>query len=303
MTDKKKVFALMGEVTGSIFPLGREVVMPLFEKHFTEQRFYQPTFMAFNTAPKPISVEVLSKRTPYGNADVYAKTLADTAEAGYLDADGAGGYIVSEKGTQAIAESHTAFYAHITEISQFPAEKMAKLAALLQKLVDSCTQVEFKSGTIALDISHGGHPKVESGSLAEVDQHLDDLNAFRDDAHIAAWTPSGVNGQLWESLSFVWNGEANNAEKLAERLPFRNYTAEDYAKALDELKALGWIDVGDDGYVITDIGKKMREDAEAATNRNYFLPWASLSNVDLKILEDLLTELKESNEHLLPKAE
>ncbi len=303
MSDQQKVFQLMSEVSGSIFPLGREVVMPLFEKHFTEQRFYMPTFMANNLLPKPISADVLSKRTPYGKPENYAITLADTAEAGYLDADGAGGYIVSEKGAQAINESHTAFYGHINKQSQFPADKMAKIAALLKKLVLSSTQAEFKNGTTALDISYGGHPEVDSGTLAEVDQHLDDLNAFRDDAHIEAWMRSGVNGQLWETLSFVWNGEANTAEKLAERLPFRNYSAEEYAKALGELQELGWIKSSDDGFVATAAGKKVREDGETATDELYFAPWTILSDTELEKLAELLGELKEANEKLLPAAE
>jgi|SaaInlStandDraft_4_1057021.scaffolds.fasta_scaffold29581_1 hypothetical protein len=303
MSDKEKIFQLVGEVSGSIFSLGREVVMPLFEKHFSEQRFYQPVFRATNVAPDSISAELLSKRTPYNNSIGFVKTLRDAADAGYLKADGAGGYIVSEKGAKAIEEPHTAFYAHINKINQFPADKMAKLAALLKKIIAACEQVEFRTGKTTFDISHGGHPKVDADSLAEVDQHLDDLRAFRDDAHIAAWTPSGVNGQVWETLTFVWNGEVNTAEKLVEHLPFRNYTAKDYAKALDKLKTLGWIEVGDDGYVITDIGKKVRDDAEAATNSNYFSAWTSLSNADLKEMEKLLRELKETNEKLLKDEE
>ncbi len=303
MSDQQTVFQLRGEVSASIFPLAREVVMPLFEKHFTEQRFYGPTFIATQAAPKPISVELLSKRTPYNNPIGTAKTLKDAADAGYLKADGSGGYAVAEKGVQAIEEAHTAFYAHINKINQFPAEKMAKLAALLRKIVAGCVDVELKTGRTAFDISHGGHPEVDSDSLAEVDQLLDDLAAFRDDAHIAAWAPTGVSGQVWETLTFVWNGEANTAEKLAERLPFRNYIVEDYGNALEELKELGWVEADDDGFKTTGEGQRIRDEAEALTNSNYFLPWSSLSNADLKELEELLTELKETNEKLLPKEE
>jgi hypothetical protein len=299
MSDMNKVFQLMGEVTGSIHPLGRDVVMPLFEKYFTEQRFYAPTFTATNISPDPISVDLLSKRTPYSNPANFEKTLQDGAEAGYFTSDGAGGYVVSEKGAYAIKESHIAFYAHINKVNQFPATKNVRLTVLLKKLVNATAQVEFETGKIAFDISYNGHPEVEANSLAEVDQLLDDMNAFRDDAHIAAWTPTGVSGQVWETLSFVWNGEANTAEKLAERLPFRGYETDDYAKALEELKALGWIEIGDDGYSVTAEGQKVRDEAEALTNSNYFLPWLSLSNADLKDLEELLTELKETNKKLL----
>jgi len=303
MNAKEKTFQLMSEVSGSIFLLGRDVVMPLFEKHFTEQRFYAPTFMASNVSPKPISVELLSKRTPYGNPESYKKTLNDAAEAGYLEADGLGGYVVAEKGAKAIKESHTAFYGHINKVSQFPADKMAELTELLRKLVRSSAQVDFKTGRVAFDISHKGHPKVDAGSLAEVDQRLDDMRAFRDDAHIAAWTPTGINGQLWETLTFVWDGEENTADKLAERLIYRGYTTEDYAKALDELQELGWVESRDDGFSVTLVGKKVREDGEATTNRLYFAPWDILSESELARLGELLAELKEANEKLLPASE
>jgi hypothetical protein len=121
------------------------------------------------------------------------------------------------------------------------------------------------------------------------------MNAFRDDAHIAAFTPVGVSGQVWETLTFVWNGEANTIEKLVERLPFRFYTAEDYTKALEDLTQRGWIQPGDDGYTTTDAGQKIRDDAEAQTNTNYFGPWKVLSDEELTQLGDLLTGLKESN--------
>ena len=298
MGDQQEVFQLMGEVSRSIFPLAQAVMGPLFEQYFTEQRFYMPTFMAANIAPKQITAEILSKRTPYANPETFMKTLTDTAEAGYLDYTEADNYIVSEKGKKAIKDVHEAFYGHINSVNQFPADKIANLVELLENIIKSCGKAEFVTGTIAFDISHGGHPDVEPDSLAEVDQHLDDLNAFRDDAHIAAWTPSGVNGQLWEALSFVWNGEANTAEKLIERLPFRNYTEKDYKNALGDLQELGWIEKGDEGFIVTTEGKKIREDGESLTNSNYFMPWSVLSNAELKGLEKLLAELKEANEKI-----
>ncbi len=273
MSDQQTVFQLRGEVSASIFPLARSVVMPLFEKRFTEQRFYGPTFIATQVAPKPISVELLSKRTPYNNPIGIAKTLNNAVEAGYLRADSEGEYVVSEKGAKAIEEAHSAFYAHVNKVNKFPAEKMVRLASLLRRLVAACDEIEFKTGKTTFGISHGGHPKVDADSLAEVDQLLDDLAAFRDDAHIAARMPTGVSGQVWETLTFVWNGEENTAEKLAERLPFRNYEVDDYASALDKLQELGWIETGDDGFKVTAEGQSVRDEAEALTNSNYFLPW------------------------------
>ena len=295
MRNERKVFELMGETSQSIYPLAQEIMDPQFEKHFTEQRFYQPTFLANQIAPRSISVDLVSKRNPYANPAGIGKTLADAANAGYLDPDGKDGYVVSEKGANAIRVTHEAFYNHINKVNQFFGNKLKELAALLDKLVEACTKADLSNGVLCLNISHNGHPKVEPASLAEVDQYLDDMNAFRDDAHISAWMPVGVDGHTWEILSFVWNGEANTAEKLVERLPYRDYTAEDYTKTLENLQEHGWIEPGEDGYVATNDGKKIRGDAEAVTDANYFAPWKALSDDEVTRLGQLLTGLKAIN--------
>jgi len=299
MRDENKVFQLVGETSASIFPLAQEITGPLFEKHFTERRFYGPTFLAYNLFPKPLTADLLRKRTPYLNPASITGTLSDASEAGYLEPDGKGGYFISEKGKSDIETIHDEFYGYINKVNQFPQEKQEALITLLSKLVLACTQVEFPTGTLCLDILHNGHPPVEAGTFGQVDQLLDDLNAFRDDAHIAAWTPVGVSGHTLEVLTFVWNGEANTVEKLVERLPYRLYTAEDFAETLEDLTRRGWIESGEDGYNITETGKKIRDDAEAQTNTNYFVPWEVLSDGELSKMGELLKELTETNNKLL----
>ena len=107
--------------------------------------------------------------------------------------------------------------------------------------------------------------------------------------------PVGVDGHTWEVLSYVWNGEANTVEKLVERLPYRTYLAEDYTATLNELAERGWIEPGQDGYAVTQTGKQIRDEAEAATDKNYFGPWKVLSNDEISRMGELLEELKETN--------
>ena len=282
----------MGETSASIYPLAQAIMGAQFEKHFTEQRFYQPTFIAVQRAPKPVSAELYSQRNPYANPAGVEQLLADAASAGYIESDGKSGYVASEKGTHAIHTVHSVFYRHINQVDQFSGDKRKELADLLDKLVSACVQAGFPNGTLCLDISHNGHPAVEPASLAQIDQYLDDLNAFRDDAHIAAWTPVSVDGRTWEVLSFVWNGEANSVEKLVERLPYRTYLAEDYTATLNDITERGWIEPGEDGYQITAEGKRIRDEAEVATDDNFFAPWKILTDDEVTRLGELLTELK-----------
>jgi len=301
MRDEKSVFQLFGETSASIYPLSRDVMRPLFEEYFSEQRFYQLLFLAYNLTPEPISAELFQLRNPYANPDSIQEILEDAAAATYLEKVAEGEFKPAQKGSSAIETVHKAFYSHVNQVNQFPAEQLKELCSLMAKLVDSISQTDLGGRKICFDASYGGHIQVDHGTLARVDQHLDDLNAFRDDAHIAAWKSAEVDGHTWEVLTFIWNGDETTAEGLAERLPYRQYTADNYQKTLEGLVKRGWIEIGDDGYVVTAKGKKIRDDAEDETNKNYFGAWKILSDDELKKLGELLTTLKETNLKLMPE--
>lgn len=304
MTTQLDVFRLLGETSASINPLARDTMLAEFKQLFSEQRFYQPTFLAYQLDPRPLSTELYCDRTPYTNPAVVPGLLADTAEAGYLERTGKQAYLVSEQGRSAVESLHRAFYSRINQVNQFPGEKLAELAELLSRLVEAAAQGDQipDGAKFCLAASHNGHPQVEPASLAQIDQLLDDLNAFRDDAHVAAWKPAGVDGLTWETLSFIWNREALTAEKLVERLSYRNYPVNAYQSALDDLAARGWIAGESEGYQVTDAGRTVREDAESETNKIYFKSWDVLGKDELERLADLLMELKEVNLEIVRQA-
>lgn len=295
MTDQMAVFQLLGEASASIFPLGRDLLRPQFEKHFTEQSFYGPTFLAYQLAPQSLTLELLLKRNPYHNPAVLEEALEGSVQAGYLEPDGGGGYQISDLGAAAVDAVHEVFYNHLNQVCQLSADQLNDLAELLGGLVIAADQTNLDSGTLCFDCSYGGLPLVAPSTLGEIDQLLDHLNAFRDDSHIAAWRSAGVSGQVWEALTLIWNGTANTAQKLAEILPYRGYSAGEYQAALDQLVDLGWIEEGPEGYQLTGKGTKIREKAEQETNTYYFQPWSVLGDPELEQLAVLLTELKESN--------
>lgn len=299
MRDHSQVFPLLGETSGSIYPLARAVMRPLFEEYFSEQRFYQPVFIAYQLSPKILTETLYRKRAPYNNPQAICENLADAAKAGYLEGEDGGGYRISQQGKTAIELVHKRFYDQINEVNLLSAAKLGSLVELLRKLVDAAGRAEFSSGVFSLELVQAGHPEVKPGTLAEVDQLLDDLNAFRDDAHIAAWIPTGVSGHVWEVLTFIWNGEAKSAAELVEKLPYRSYLEDEFQETLDTLVQLGWINKEEDGYTATPEGARIREEAEERTNQNYFGPWQALSDQELETLGDLLQELKEINLKLM----
>ncbi len=301
MRDERIVYQLMRETSASIYPLSRDIMRPLFEEYFSEQRFYQPLFLAYNLGSEPISADLFQLRNPYANPDSVQEILEDAAEAGYLEKVSGGKYRPAKKGSSVIETVHEAFYNHVNQLNKFPVDQLKELCSLLAKLVESISQTDLPGRKICFDASFGGHIQVDHATLGRVDQHLDDLIAFRDDAHIAAWRPASVYGHTWEVLTFVWNGVANTSEGLAERLPYRQYTIENYQETLDVLAKKGWIELGSEGYVVTEAGKKIRDDAEETTNQNYFGPWKVLRDEELLRLGELLKNLKETNHKMMPE--
>ena len=58
----------------------------------------------------------------------------------------------------------------------------------------------------------------------------------------------------------------------------RGHACSDYADALAELVARGWVAATDDSYRLTDAGRVVREDAERAIDQCFFAPWACLDD-------------------------
>ena len=213
-------------------------------------------------------------------------------ETGGIAPVGSGEYALTEKGRTAMHETEHPFYLRLGEIAALPPEELAQLETLLDKVVAACLEAPEAASKWCIGTTHRGHPKEEYGPLARIDQHLDDLSAFRDDAHLSAWQPYGVRGQVWEALTFVWRGNARTAEELAEKLSIRGYAAEAYGEALAELARRGWVETAPEGYRATEKGRALRQEAEEATDRTFFAPWACLSGTERIQLHDLLTRAR-----------
>ena len=56
-----------------------------------------------------------------------------------------------------------------------------------------------------------------------IDRFVAELVRHRDDAHIAAWQPSGLDGKTWEALTLIWRAEAASAAELSDRLSGHGY--------------------------------------------------------------------------------
>jgi DNA-binding MarR family transcriptional regulator len=247
--------------------------------------------VGYGYAPEPITADTFLRRGPYGNGQAVAQALEDAVERGWLEVVGEGQYTVTAKGV----EVAKALFAHadktFDELETLPNADLKRIAALLSKVVEKAQALPEPAEKWALAWT----PKFDRGTFAplmvQVRRRMLDLLYFRDDAHLAAWAPYNVSGKSWEAFTYVWRGDASTAADLMEKLPSRNYDEEAYANALEELAGLGWIAQKDDKYVATGEGKKLRQEAEDATDRYFDAAWTALSQDEIEEVKGLLQRL------------
>ncbi len=286
---------LLGELPQYLRALTREVVIPAVEEYGLDPPvLFYVLRRAYALAPQPIEIATFTGTDPYSNPSRYHEVTALAAEAGLTRALGDGTYQITDRGRTVWEEINRRFYLRLAELEALSAEEFGRLEGLMARLVQASLEAPEPAEKRAALMTHAEHPAGDYGPLARIDQHLDDLTAFRDDAHLAAWRPYGVAGPVWETLTFVWRGEATTAEALAERLGGRAHSAEVYAEALADLVGRGWAMETPGGYRLTDLGGRLRQEAEDATDGYFYGPWVCLSEAEVANLVGLLTRLRDN---------
>jgi Helix-turn-helix family len=302
MTDQPftkfaEVWPLCGEASQAIFTATRPFVDPIVnETGLTQPRVVHTLLVARAIEPDAISPERICRRYPYGTLASWAQPMETLAERQLLDAQGNGSYRLTPGGRAIITRLLKEFYAGLVGIEKsiepvYPAADLDRLAALLTKIVTASFNASIERS--CLKDSHGLVPNGNATTLARIDQALDDLNAFRDDAHLTAWQPLQVTGEAWELFTFLWRSEVKNADEMVEKVTSRGHSREAYQFALGDLIGRGWVRAaGENAFEVTATGRQVREEAEAATDRNFYTPWQVLNKSEVKDLNELLTRLK-----------
>jgi len=250
-------------------------------------------FSAQGVAPQPITAALLQVFAPYVTLETLKTQLAEAERRGLLAGDAVGGYQLTERGSAAVRQSFGAVHAALADAEPLPAGDMRRLNELLRRLVDAALAAPEPHEKPALLASRITDPGAQAAPAALTDQYLTDLARFRDDAHQAAWRPYGTGGIAWEALTLIWRGEAYSPETLAGRLERRAQPAQAYIDAIHDLVERGWIAQHGQAYRVTDRGAAIRRQAEEATDRYFYAPWACLGEAEIEDLRGLLVQLRD----------
>jgi hypothetical protein len=292
MNEQEQLWSLAQEAMRAFRPVYGEVMRKAIEGSGVPDDWFA-LHLARGSEPAPFTVERFHALSPYTARERQAATLEKLAQLELLERVGEEAYRLTDPGRETVQTIFGSAHQALGAAEPLPAGEMAELNRLLRRLVDATLEAPEPEDKWAIAYSRWTDPGEDAPASVLTDQYLTDLVRFRDDAHLAAWKPYDVSGHAWEALTFVWRGEAGTAEELVEKLPYRSRTVEDYREALQALVAQGWIVEESGAYSLTGAGTQVREDAEAATNRLFFAPWACLDRSETARLRELLTRMRD----------
>ena len=291
MINKKDVWNNAVEAMQGYAPYyQKEAVRAIEDAHARNVWFV--LLLARGAEPQPITLDYYQTINPYSSPARLSEQLEQAASEGFLKESDPGSFHLTAAGLSVLDAFFKTAHAGISNAPALPTAEMNRLVEFFASIVAATEVAPAPKNKISLASSRWTDPGEGANATVKVDQYITDLLRYRDDAHTAAWQPSGVNGQQWESLTFIWNEEADTAAQLAENLERRGYSEADYAAALNELAKRDWLSEKNGRYQLTAQGRRIRDEAEIETDRLFYIGWTDLDQEELTELDNLLGELK-----------
>jgi DNA-binding MarR family transcriptional regulator len=232
--------------------------------------------------PEPLTVASLRVRDVYASERIVGALLELMTSEDWLDRDVSDGYRLTADG-RALAERLRPRADGTFLDAEVPIQGPVRVVDLLDRVIDNALRGSDPPGSWCVAHSRRRAPPVQAEPLVKLCQCIEDLNAFRDDAHMAAWRSHHVEGYEWETFALVCEGRAASATRLFECLAHRGYSRLDYAAALDQLASRGWIDRANDAeaYHVTVAGRRVRADVERRTDEYFYAAWTPLTDGEI----------------------
>ncbi len=244
--------------------------------------------------PEPISVEKLRVRDIYASERIVLSLLELMASEKWLLPVGNGEFVLAPAG-RAIQDDLKARRTAALSKVKLPLsdDEMMQLESLLHRIIEASLDCDDPPDNWCLYHSRNRAPGPDAPILDKILQYTSDFNAFRDDAHMAAWKPHDISAYGWEAFSFIWSGQADTLEAIDQQLYYRGYSAAEFGEALKDLVARGWLGEWAGKFATTPAGNKVREVTEQLTDSYFYAPWKALERSEALTLHELMVKLQE----------
>ena len=238
--------------------------------------------------PNPVSPAMFRVRSPYTAERVFTDCLNSMLERGYVEPADACAYHITDAGLKAVAALNRSIYTSISSFQTLQNAELIELAERLKLLSDACARTAEPPGHWSIEHTRRLDPGAGAAFMVQVDQHLTELAAFRDDAHLASWKGLISEGHAWDILTLLWAGQEFTAEKINVSLSRRRNSLEQTKIALVQLFKKGWVEIQEMNVHISDLGVMIRKAAEEKTNQAFYAPFTSFGHYELERTYELL---------------
>ena len=303
-----QLYDLTQETHGAVFEAVRAIAARSGEQHEPPPAILQfrpafaesPSWFLIQAAefdPEPLTVEKLRVRDIYGSERLVQAMLELLVSEQWLDRTPDDTYPLIATGRAVITRILARSHSRTASVEPLPAADIARLEGLLRRVIEASLASATPPGTWCLAHSRNRAPGREAAPLAQIVQYFSDFNAFRDDAHMAAFRTYDIPGFVWEAFSYIYTGEIATLDALYDQLARRGYTRGEYSGALDELTRRGWLlpDAALGVYAVTEAGRAVRAEAERQTDIYFYAPWLCLADHEVEAVQTLLTQLRDAS--------
>ena len=228
--------------------------------------------------PEPLTVANLRVRDIYASERIVQALLEMLAGERWLKRVGEA-YQLTENGRSLLSQLRNRTEKVMSpKVLPLPEEELEELEQRLHQIINQSLKHEETPETWCLRYSRNRAPKSTAPILHRIGHYFSDFNAFRDDAHMAAWKSRKIEAHAWEAFAQIVSEQANTAEAVYNSLFFRGHNVEAYQNGLEDCVDRGWLTLDDDVYSLTDQGREVHVEVEQLTDNYFYAPWYELGN-------------------------
>lgn len=292
--------ALGGGFMQSFLTRFRDSILEIFEKEAAAEGA-DATLAQITAAvsPEVCSAEAYQSRLPYTKPEFLKESFQGAVERGWITLEG-DDFKATKKAVALNNQLVQLLLEKFNPLDELVSVDIDEVVKRLNTVVGTAEEVPLPLKP-TFQFGRNFEYEDKTPSLAWVRRQLLTIGGFRDDCHLSAWQKHKLPGYHWETFSFIWEGETNTAEKLAETLSgYRGYQQAEYQSAIEQLIEKGWAEAKEDHYIVTEIGRQLRAEAEELTNQYYVKAFSALSEAELielnGMIEKMTTELAQKSE-------
>lgn len=227
--------------------------------------------------PEPLTVEKFRVRAVYSAPRLSQALLELIASEKWVYRIGEE-YRLTDEGRAVIRNLVEGRNVMFADFAPIPADDLVKMVDMSQRIMQASLDSGDDKATWCLRYSQNRKPDDSVSAISKLIHACSDYNAFRDDAHMTAYTMQGVDGMTWEAFSFIHRQTATTAYDLFDQLAYRGWTVDEWQDALHCLIGKGWIEGKDSRYHVTEKGETISQQVEQKTDELFYAPWSVLNN-------------------------